>query len=128
MLFRSMIERLSSDQEFGVGEIGPASIIVECDVDAVAIRTKGLNQEVRRADAVTRITALCRNRDLVVIWFRVAGGEQNLAARYRDTLLDQTGCRLPQPVADLIVKGDIFLGTGDTLRALKRSSATLAER
>ena len=38
----------------------------------------------------------------------VAGGERHLAARDGQGLQDQAGRRLPQPVADLVVEGDVL--------------------
>src|SRR2546430_252660 len=106
-----MIEGLVSPlhQKLGFKDIGPASVIVEGDVTSVALRAESFFQEFRRADSVTGIASLRRDGDALVIRLRLARCEQNLASRNCHALQDQAGCRLPKPIADLIVEGDVFL-------------------
>ena len=66
-------------QKLGFKEIGPASVVVECDLAAVAVRAEGFFQEFGRADSVTRIAALCGDEDFPVIRLGVARCEQDLA-------------------------------------------------
>src|SRR5258707_5528636 len=106
-----MIERAVAPlhQKLGFNEIGPASVIVKGYVAAVIVRAEGFFQEFGGADSVTRIAALRRDRDFLVIWLRETRCEQDLAPRNCHALQYQAGCGLPKPIADLIVKSNVLL-------------------
>src|SRR3954467_1888392 len=55
-----MIERRAADEQLGLDQIGPASVIVEGDVAAVGIGAEGLFQKVGRTDSVGSVAALRR--------------------------------------------------------------------
>ncbi len=95
----------------GVGHVAPASVRVERDLDLVAVGAEGIFEEGGRADAVLGLATLGGDGDAVRIGRRLALGQRHLAARDRHGLEHESGRRLPQPIADLIVEGDIlFLG------------------
>jgi hypothetical protein len=77
-----MIEWLVAtfDQKLGCDAVGPASVIVEGDVAAVAGGPESLVQEFGRADSITRIATLRRDGDCLVVRLCTAGGEKSLAA------------------------------------------------
>ena len=68
------------DQKLGLDVVRPTSVVVEGDVAAVAGGAEGFVQEFGRTDSATRIAALGRDGNCLVIRLREAGCEENLAA------------------------------------------------
>src|SRR6185295_5844083 len=73
-----MVERRAAHEQLGLDQIAPASVIVEGDVAAIRIGAEGLFQEIGRADSVSGVAALRRDRYLPVIRPGLARGEQDL--------------------------------------------------
>lgn len=98
-------------QQLGIGRVAPGPVRMKGDRDPVVVGAERPLQKGCRADAVVGLPAGCGDDDLVGIRARLARRDGNLPARDSDGLHDEAGGRLPEPVADLIVKRDVlFLG------------------
>ena len=98
-------------QQLGIGHVAPAPVRMEGDRDLVAVRAERMLQKGCRADAIFGLPAGCRHDDLVRIGCRLPRRDGDLPARDGEGLHNEAGGRLPQPIADLIVEGDVlFLG------------------
>src|SRR5260221_8656853 len=94
-----------------IQNIAPRSVAVKIDLDPVGIGPEGLPQERRRADAIFSLPTLRRQNQFGRIRLCVAGGDCNLPTWDRHGLQNETGGWFPQPIADLVMEGDVlFLG------------------
>src|SRR3954464_10726648 len=63
----AMVERRAAHEQLSLDQIGPTAVVVEGDVAAVSIGAERLFQKISRADPVSGVAALGRDRDLLVV-------------------------------------------------------------
>src|SRR5215475_2425006 len=105
-----MSERLSpsTNTERSLDDIAPCAVRIECHLDLIAVCPERIFEERRRADAIAGLAALGGEEEPVRVGIGLPRGYRHLPSRDGDGLKDEPGRGLPQPKADLFVKGDVL--------------------
>src|SRR5262245_27469009 len=90
--------------------IRPGVVGIAGNIDPIGVGAEGFFKKIGRADTIVGHSARRLHVEVLVRGFRVAGGQRDLSARDRQRLQHEASGWLPQPVADLFVKGDVLFG------------------